>query len=191
MSRRVALVVAVVLMTTGAALLGRDAYLGLKGALANRLVERALEARLADGDRHRPWAWADFAPLARLSAPRLGVARPVLSGASGESLAFGLGHVDGTAPPGAAGCTVLAGHRDAWGGFLGEVRRGDRLLLESPGGSSAYRIVEMRVVDEAESWVMDPDIHPDAGDRLVLITCYPITGLVATDLRYVVFCERV
>ncbi len=184
MTRRAVMVVSLGLLASGAALLGHDAYLTAKGALAGRLVERALAAHLADGDRHRPWDWADFAPIARLDVPRLGVSRPVLTGASGESLAFGLGHVDGTANPGAPGNVVLAGHRDGWAAFLGDLQDGDRLELVSRHGTSVYEVVGLLVVGSTETEVL----YAYDQDRLTLVTCYPLTGLGTSCRRYVVSC---
>jgi len=184
MMRRAVIVAALVLLVSGVTVLGRDAYLTVKGALANRLVERALVAHLADGDRHRPWDWADFVPIALLDVPRLGVSRPVLTGASGESLAFGLGHVDGTATPGMPGHVVLAGHRDGWASFLGDLEDGDRVELVSHIGTSVYVVVGQRVVGLSETEILDADDL----DRLTLVTCYPLTELIGSCRRYVVSC---
>lgn len=182
MKRRV--IPCLVVLLLGAGLLGRDAWLWGKGALAGRLIESALAAHLDDGASHRPWTWSDFEVVARLEAPRLGVSRPVLTGASGESLAFGFGHVDGTARPGAPGNTVLAGHRDSWAAFMADLRRGDTLRLVHHGGVTAYRVVDAQVVD-----VLDPQPVASLGsDLLTLITCHPIGGLLPTRERYVITC---
>lgn len=174
----------VVVLMVGVGLLGRDVYLWGKGALAGRLIERAMAAHLDDGAGHRPWTWSDFEVVARLEAPRLGVSRPVLTGASGESLAFGLGHVDGTARPGVPGNTVLAGHRDSWAAFMADLRPGDTLRLVHAGGTTVYRVVDAAVVD-----VLDPRPVASLGpDRLTLITCHPIGGLLPTRERYVITC---
>ncbi|MBU1677192.1 sortase, partial [bacterium] len=178
-------VLSLVVLCLGAGLLGRDVYLRIKGALAGRLVERALAAHLADGAGHRPWAWADFEAVARLEAPRLGVMRPVLTGASGESLAFGLGHVDGTAWPGAPGNLVLVGHRDSWASFMGDLRRGDALRLVYHGGAAVYDVVRIEVVQASEAWSLDPS----GPDRLTLITCHPVDGVVPTHDRHVITCS--
>ena len=44
------------------------------------LLERAWTRTLADGGAHRPWAWADTAPVARLTAPAHGIGQIVLAG---------------------------------------------------------------------------------------------------------------
>src|SRR5262249_22164287 len=108
--RRALLAGAGLLLAAGGALLGRGLYLEAKGALARILIERALAAHLQDGRPHRPWSWADTTPIAVLELHRLSVRRVVLEGASGTSLAFGVGHIDGTARPNSPGTCVLAGH---------------------------------------------------------------------------------
>ena len=52
----------------------------------------------------------------------------VLAGASGRTLAWGPGHLDGSAPPGAAGNAVLSAHRDTHFRFLQRVVPGDPLV---------------------------------------------------------------
>ena len=179
-------VLSLAVLSLGAGLLGRDVYLGAKGALAGRLVERALTAHLADGAGHRPWAWADFEAVARLEVPRLEVKRSVLTGAAGESLAFGLGHVDGTAQPGASGNVVLAGHRDSWAAFMGDLRRGDELRLVHRGGVVVYDVVGIETVPASDG----SPLNPFGPDRLTLITCSPVDGMLPTNERHVITCCR-
>jgi hypothetical protein len=68
----------------------------------------ALVDTLSGGETVKPWPWADTWPIARLSAPRHGVDLFVLAGATGRTLAFGPGHVDGTARPGRPGCSHVS-----------------------------------------------------------------------------------
>jgi sortase A len=185
--KRRARIVAVLLLLAGGGLLGRDAWLAAKGALAEVLIAQAFAAHLEDGARHRPWDWADTWPIARLGVERLGVRRFVLSGATGGSLAFGIGHVDGSAAPNETGNCVLAGHRDSWARFLLRVRIGDRLQLTSHGGRGEYVVRETRVVDRNDAGVL----APTRDGRLTLLTCWPFDGLVGGPLRYAVICERV
>ena len=141
--RRGALVGAIVgaaLLLPGSFLLARTGWVKAKGAVGEVLIHRALAATLEDGRARRPWSWADMHPIARLDVPRLGIERPVLSNATGEALAFGIGHLDGTAAPGAAGNCVLAGHRDGWAAFLADLRVADAVVLETPGRRAVYRV---------------------------------------------------
>jgi sortase A len=170
------------LLVTGGALLGQQAWLWGKAALAERLIERAFDAHLDDGRVHLPWRWADTWPVARLEVPRLGVRRIVLTGASGSTLAFGPGHVDGTALPNRSGNSAVAGHRDSWFAFLRELDRGDRVVLTTHDEVRVYTVVETAV---RSMWDVEV-LEPSAGRRLTLITCYPFDGPPRSPWRYVV-----
>lgn len=182
-----AAVVAGILVLPGSLLLARSAWVAAKGAVGEALIRRALAATLEDGAPRRPWRWADIHPVARLTVPRLGVVRPVLSNATGPALAFGIGHVDGTAEPGRPGTCVLAGHRDSWGAFLADLRSSDEIAIEAPWGRAAYRVGAASVVrfDDGRVSAFGGD------DRLVLVTCWPFRGLLHSPWRYVVVAERV
>lgn len=175
-----------VVVAAGLLLLGDQAYLEAKAWLARRLVANAWADHLRDGLPHRPWRWADFHPVARIVVPRLGTERIVLTGATGSALAFGLGHVSGTALPGQAGSAAVAGHRDGWARFLGDMRVGDTIVVETRAGREPLRVVSLEVVPRERVEILEPD--PDT--RLTLVTCYPFDGLVPSPKRYVVRCAR-
>ena len=125
-------------------------------------------------------------PLAQLGVPRLGLLRTVLAGASGSSLAFGPGHVDGTAAPNATGNCALAGHRDGSFAFLNDLRVGDLLILRTHAGAVRYEVQDLLVADMRDVDLLQPTEDP----RLTLITCYPFHGLSRSELRYVVVLQR-
>jgi sortase A len=178
---------AAALLVVGGLLLGEQAWLAGKARVARHLIDRAFDAHLSDGRAHRPWSWADTYPVGRLDVPRLAVSRTVLAGASGSSLAFGPGHVDGTAPPNASGNCVVAGHRDSWFAFLQELRPGDDVVVTTFEGRRTYRVVEL---DVRSMW--DVEVAAPTGDsRLTLVTCYPFGGLLGSTSRYVVTCVPV
>ena len=184
--RRPFLVLGIGLMTTGGVVLSGRVVLEAKAVLAEQLIDRALEDHLRDGEPHRPWSWADLHPVARLEVRRLGVRRPVLTGATGETLAFGLGHVDGTADPAATGNCVISGHRDRQAAFFQDLRVGDEILVATSGGTRRYLVREMEVVAKDRSDLLEPG----EGSTLTLITCYPFGGLVRSPWRFVVLCEE-
>ncbi len=185
LARPVVVFVAFAASGSGAALLGHQAYMKVKAVVAERLIRRAWSAHLADGHEHRPWRWADVTPVARVTVPRLGVDRVVLSGATGQALAFGLGHVGGTTRPGAPGHVVIAGHRDTWASFLRELQPGDEVRVATRTGTRRWTVVARRVVAQDDTAVLDPVM----GDRLSLMTCYPFDGVRRSPWRYVVTCE--
>ena len=122
--------------------------------------------------------------LARLRQPRLDVTQVVLDGASGRVLAFGPGHVAGSALPGAHGNIVISGHRDTHFRWLRDLHDGDLLLLESDDGATrCYTVSGTAVHHESDVGLLDPL----ADEQLRLLTCYPFDGLYpGTPLRYVV-----
>ena len=185
--RAVALAAPLSLATLGGVLAGQEGCLRVKAALASRLIERSFEAHLADGRPHRPWRWADTHPIASLELPRLGLRRIVLEGASGASLAFGPGHLDGTAAPNAGGTSVIAGHRDGDFACLAQLRPGDEVRLRTPGALVRYAVVATAVVGDRDGSLLEPVAPPSR--RLVLVTCWPFGGLTRSRWRYVVICE--
>lgn len=164
-------------------------WIPAKAELAQFLLQRAWVQTL-HGERHvKPWPWADTWPLARLRMADHNVDLIVLAGASGRTLAFGPGHLDGTTPPGQLGNVVLSGHRDTHFRFLAEVQPGELLSLETPDGSlQRYRVIARHVVYEDDLYVRDDD----GGAVLTLVTCYPFDAIVTGGpLRYVVRAELV
>jgi sortase A len=174
-------------LALGASLFAWGLYLPAKAGLAQVLLQRAwARSRAAAGAAVRPWPWAQTWPVARLTSDT-GADFIVLAGAQGAALAFGPGWVDTTAPPADdRGNTVLAGHRDTSFRFLGRLRRGDALWLESTAGRRRYVVRDSRVVDLAEVAVM----AATAARTLTLITCYPFDAVQPGGrLRYVVSAE--
>ncbi len=185
MSRRLAVATGLV----GAGLLLHGAWIPAKAALAQVLLERAWARARTGEPAPRPWPWADTWPVARLEVPRLGVRTIVLAGATGRTLAFGPGHLAGSAEPGAPGHSVFAGHRDTHFAFLRELRLGEVLHIETrAAGSRRYRVVALDVVHEQDTDVLDPS----EGATLSLITCWPFdTPVPGGALRLVARAEAI
>ena len=141
---------AVGLVLAGVWWLGQGAYIQVKAWLAQYLLQRAWEETLDGGGGISPWPWADTWPIARIQVDRLGVDQIVLEGASGRSLAFGPGHISGTAKPGAGGNSAISGHRDTHFRFLRELQDGDEIRLILPAGTELRYRVDQRVVYEQE-----------------------------------------
>lgn len=155
-----------------------------KAMLAQILLERAWQRTLAGEAQAKPWPWADTWPVARLGAPGLGEWVYVLADASGRSLAFGPGHVAGTAAPGAVGNSVIAGHRDTHFRFLQVLAADGWVTLETADGNTRkFRLVDKRVVDTRRTQM----VQDSAAPMLTLVTCYPFDAVMpGGPLRYVV-----
>ena len=172
-------VVGAVLMGAGALLAASALYHPAKAQLGQHLLAQAWRA----GDA-KPWPWADFTAYARVRAPRLGVSAIALSSASGASMAWGPGHVEGTALHGENGLTAFAGHRDSHFAFLGELAPGDLLIVETTEGVGAYR-VDRAIIIDSRSWRF-----PKGGDRrLALSICWPLGAATQGPLRLIIFAD--
>ncbi len=177
----------VVLPLCGVWQTGLAAWIHAKAILAQFLLETAWSETLSSQKEVKPWPWADTWPVSRLSVPRLGIDRIVLAGASGSSLAFGPGHLFGTALPGENGNVVIAGHRDTHFRFLQELKKGDEIHLQTNNGNNIpYRISEIRVIHENETQYLS-----QSDERiLTLITCYPFNAITAGGpMRYIVIAR--
>lgn len=175
---------AAALLAAGAALFGHGTFIYAKARVAQVLLHRAWSRTLAGERDVKPWPWADTWPVARLTIPKAGADYIVLAGASGRTLAFGPGHLDGSAAPGGSGNCVLSAHRDTQFAALRGIGRGDALILDSPDGRRhAYRVEETAVVDRTDTRALERT----ETSTLTLITCYPFDAITAGGtLRYVV-----
>jgi sortase A len=166
---------------------GHGAWLYAKAQLAQVLLERAW-GRTLHGERDvKPWRWADTWPVARLEFPRQGRRYIVLAGASGRTMAFGPGHVDGTAAPEAMGNCAISAHRDTQFAVLRDVQIGDAIVMQVRNGQTIrYRVRQCRVVNARDTSLLEPS----PGRMLTLITCYPFDALrPGGPLRYVVIAS--
>jgi sortase A len=171
------------LAAAAAMAIGAGSIVG-KATLGQALLERAWRASRTTGTAVKPWPWADMHPVARLTAPAQGADVIVLAGATGRTLAWGPGQLDGSARAGDAGNTVFTAHRDTHFAFLAHVHRGDALDVERIDGLRVrYRVAAMAIVDVGS---LELRARTDA-PTLTLVTCYPFDAIAPnTRLRYVV-----
>jgi sortase A len=164
-------------------------YIHAKALVAQHLIAKSWIDARASGQAPRPWPWADTRPVARLTVAARKVDLYVLEGTSGRSLAFGPGHVSGTAAPGSNGNSVIVAHRDTHFAFLRSLSGDEEIRVEDAKGRVAkYRVREVVIVDREDTRVLDAADSP----QLTLITCYPFDAVAAgTPLRYVVVADRV
>lgn len=163
----------------GAALVAHATWIPMKAWLAQQLLRSAWQATL-EGERARPWPWADMYPIALLEID--GEELIVLDGASGRALAFGPGLLASSARPGESGVCVIAGHRDTSFTRLGDLARGARLNLTTRSGETiTYEVTRIETTPSSEWTTATSD------QKLVLVTC------VASDheRRLVVEATRV
>jgi LPXTG-site transpeptidase (sortase) family protein len=115
-----------------------------------------------------------YTELGVIKIPRLGVSQHILEGTL-RQLHYGVGHVTGTALPGAAGNCVLAGHNTTSFRYLSRLSAGDSVILKDGGKEYTYSVFDSFVVLPTELSVLKNVPHETA--VLTLITCTPyLTG---------------
>ncbi|WP_433248439.1 class E sortase [Streptosporangium sp. CA-135522] len=120
--------------------------------------------------------------MALLRIPKFGrdYRYAVVEGVGAEQLRMGPGHYPGSAMPGKAGNFVLSGHRTTYAApfnRIGELRRGDDIVVDAREARYTYHVTGTRVVDPTEVDVIAP-VPGKPGRKptdalITLSTCHP------------------
>ena len=193
----------------------RAGWIAAKAGIAQVLLMLAWEQSKALQRAVKPWPWMDTHPVARLTIDSLGETLIVLSGSSGEAMAFGPSHISlpfdhvllkppansstlsnpsspitATLPTTATpGLVAIGGHRDTHLRFLQFMQTGDTFSLETADGLLRnYMLESAQIVDtEKQEFLIEPRTP-----GLLLVTCYPFDSLSAGGpLRLVAFARDV
>lgn len=170
----------------GAWSFGTGLIVPAKAYLSQVLIDRAWNA-----GGGRPWPWMDSVPVAKMSIPRLGWENVVMSGVSGEVMAFAPGWHEGSAPLGEDGDSVISAHRDTHFRVMRDIRVGDKIgvTLTNGGDVAYYSVVDLDVIDEPRLFLRSKN---DLGNQLILTTCYPLESLQAGgQMRYVITAVQI
>jgi sortase A len=176
-------VVLLIVAGCGSISLGYGVFIKCKAIVAEQLL-RGAWSQIIEGKKFvKPWPWADTSAFARLQVPALGVDLIVLEGGTGRTLAFGPGHIDGSAQPGAPGNCSIIGHRDTSFHFLADMSVGDMVYVVSRSNVKfKYMVIATKVVTDRDSRVTAfTDLR-----TLTLITCYPFDSPFPGNERYIV-----
>lgn len=126
-------------------------------------------------------------PEAVLRVPRVGIEVPVLEGTTDAIMNRGVGHIAGTALPGQTGNLAITGHRDGFFRPLKDIRTGDVIEVERPGGAGAAKVDRYVVRDTKVVVPSDVSVlAPTRDATLTLITCYPFYYIGSAPQRFVV-----
>jgi sortase A len=179
-------------MTVSGALLVLDAGLTLlwQEPISALLAGRE-QAKLEDSLESPPARVVDRRPLpgdaiGRIDIPAIDVDEYLVEGTDTKDLRKGPGHYPDTPLPGEPGTAAIAGHRTTYGApfrNIDDLRRGDRILVETPFGRYGYRVERTRIVDDQDLSVLERVGH----ERLVLSACHP---LYSAEQRVIVFARR-
>ena len=124
--------------------------------------------------------------LGILEIPSIGVTSIVDEGVDSKTLLRSVGHVPGTALPGAKGNAGLAAHRDTYFRELGKLAPGDVLTYRSISGTYRYTVRTTRIVDPSDTDVLATATTP----TLTLITCYPFHYVGNAPKRFIVVAQE-
>ena len=181
-------VLPLILALAGLILLGQGAYIHAKALVAQILLERAFEETIATGRETKPWSWADTWPVARIEVNRLHASAIALAGSSGQALAFGPGHVEGTPDAGERGVAVYSAHRDTHFAFLKDIVIGDEINVTRQDGRTFRYRVDTTAVVRFDASGIDPLA---TGHQLALSTCWPFDALTQGPERYLVHATMI
>jgi len=120
--------------------------------------------------------------LGRLVIPRLRVSAVVREGVGEDTLGIALGHIPGTALPGAAGNVGVAGHRDTLFRSLRHIRKDDVIEFQTLNGTYRYQVDSTRIVTPKDVDVLAASSRPE----MTLVTCYPFYYVGPAPDRFVV-----
>ena len=171
----------------GIGIFAYGAYMPIKAQLAQYLIHNAWDKSLASADVIKPWPWMDTHPVMRLSSDKHQQDLIVLSGDSGNVLAFAPGHNPQSNKGDTTGTVLISAHRDTHFNFLQAVDIGDEFLLETHNGSqNHYQVSEIQIID---SKYQDITLS-DTQSELKLSTCYPFNSPISGgSLRYIVTAD--
>lgn len=162
-------------------------WIPVKAQVAQILLSQAWDSSIKDDKFEKPWPWADVKAVGRLVIPKQSLDQVILSGMSGQSLAFGPGHNSSTAYPGDTGLVMLSGHRDTHFKALEHVITGDTIELHGRSKHMLYKVMDSFVID-----IRADSLQNSAEDILLLVTCYPFGAMLpSTPFRYVISAKAV
>ncbi|WP_368503103.1 class D sortase [Alkalihalophilus sp. As8PL] len=125
--------------------------------------------------------------IGELLIPSLNAELPIYHGTHEDELEKGVGHFEGSVLPGENDNSVLSGHRDTVFRKLGEVEKGELLVVRTSAGEFTYKVRRMRIVDKEDRTVIVP--KPKA--TLTISTCYPFDFIGAAPDRYIIMADLV
>lgn len=122
--------------------------------------------------------------IAELIIPSIESKFPVLLGSDEKVLKKGVGmyQSEWTTFPSGEGHTVISGHRDTVFRDLGDVKKGDILLVTFENRKYPYKVRDIWVTSKNDRSVIVPKKEP----TLTLTTCYPFDFIGPAPQRYIV-----
>ena len=120
--------------------------------------------------------------IGTLTIPALKRKLPILQGTDSKELKKGVGHFAQSVLPGEKDNCVLSGHRDTAFRQIGNLKIGDKLIVQTSAGTFTYEVNKTRIVHEDDKTVIVPTDHA----VLTITTCYPFNFIGNAPDRYIV-----
>lgn len=114
----------------------------------------------------------------------------IVEGTAVSDLKRGPGHYDESDDPGEVGNVAIAGHRTTYGApfyHLDQLGPGDEIhVVDRNSRKWVYEVVEQRIVQPTDVWVVGNDPLGTGGAMLTLTTCHP---RLSAAQRLIVFAQ--
>jgi len=120
--------------------------------------------------------------IAVMRIRRLGLEAPIFEGVDDLTLDRGIGHIPGTALPGATGNIAVAGHRDGFFRVLKDITPGDQIEVLTASEKYTYSVDQIVIVVPNDVSVLESG----SAKSLTLVTCYPFYFVGSAPKRYIV-----
>lgn len=120
-----------------------------------------------------------------LDLPTLGVTAPVEEGTDDAELNVAVGHADSTPWPGTPGTSVLLAHDVSYFAHIDQLQPGNVINYKIGCVTHVFSVIGHQVVQAGSA------IPQQAGNGLVLDTCWPTNALWYTPQRYLVEAHEV
>ena len=173
------------LILPGLFLIVYGTYIPVKAQVAQWLIEDAWNKSNSTGNVTKPWSWMDTGPVMKLTSEEHDQELIVLSGDTGNVLAFAPGHNSSSYHPGQQGTVLISAHRDTHFSFLRKVDLGDGFILQSAYDDKEY-IYQVSDIEVIDSNIQDIEIS-DINSEVKLVSCYPFNNVSSGgSLRYVI-----
>lgn len=125
--------------------------------------------------------------IGSLIIPVLNRILPIFQGTGENELENGVGHFTQSVLPGEGDNCVLSGHRDTVFTEIGDLKKGDQLIVQTSAGTFTYEVTGTRIVKADDKTVIVPIDHA----VLTVTTCYPFNFIGSAPERYIISADLV
>lgn len=123
----------------------------------------------------------------RLTISDASICADLYFGDETDELKKGVGLYSGSFIPGYGRTILIAGHNHTYFHTLGNVKTGDKILIETNYGQYTYQITKTQIKSFSDASAYDLN---QKVENLILYTCYPFNDLGLTPKRFFVYAAK-